>query len=52
LNKRLNEIGDKNTAETKDLKDKIAATDKEINQEVYRLYDLTEKEIEIIEKTA
>ena len=29
---------------------KIAATDKEINTQVYKLYDLTEEEIKIVEK--
>jgi hypothetical protein len=32
------------------LKSKIDATDKEIDQLVYKLYDLTEEEIAIVEK--
>ncbi len=32
-----------------ELKSKIDATDKEIDQMVYKLYDLTEEEIEIVE---
>jgi len=51
LNKQLCEIGDKNTVETKDLKDKIEQLDKDINKEVYSLYNLTEKEISVIENS-
>ncbi|HLD59071.1 MAG TPA: N-6 DNA methylase [archaeon] len=51
LNKRLSEIGEKNTAETKDIKGKIDGLDKEINQEVYQLYGLTKTEIKIIENS-
>ena len=51
LNKRLLDFGDKNTVETKDIKEKIENLDKEIDQEVYRLYGLTDKEIELIEKS-
>jgi hypothetical protein len=32
-----------------ELKSKIDATDKEVEQMVYKLYDLTEEEIEIME---
>ena len=35
---------------TLELKNKIDATDKEIDQMVYKLYDLTEEEIAIVEK--
>jgi len=34
-----------------ELKYKIDATDKEIDQMVYKLYDLTEEEIAIVEKS-
>ncbi len=34
-----------------ELKSKIDATDKEIDQMVYKLYDLTEEEIAIVEKS-
>ncbi len=34
-----------------ELKNKIDATDKEIDQMVYKLYDLTEEEIAIVEKS-
>ena len=36
--------------EIKDLKDEIKKTDNEIDQMVYDLYDLTDEEIEIVEK--
>ncbi len=34
---------------TLELKSKIDSTDKEIDQMVYKLYDLTEEEIKIVE---
>ncbi|MCD6227775.1 N-6 DNA methylase [Candidatus Micrarchaeota archaeon] len=50
LNKRLNELGDKNTDEKRILEQEIEKTDKQIDQLVYKLYGLTKKEIEIVEK--
>jgi hypothetical protein len=38
-----------NLARQIEFKSKINATDKEIDQMVYKLYDLTEEEIKIIE---
>lgn len=49
LNKRLNEIGDKNTAETAKLKEEIQKTDDKIDELVYKIYGLNKKEIKIIE---
>ncbi len=51
LNKKLSEIGRKTTSETKDLNDKINNLDKEINDEVYKLYGITKEEKEIIESS-
>jgi hypothetical protein len=50
LNKRLVEIGDKNTDEKQKIKQEIEKTDREIDQLVYKLYGLTEEEIKIVEK--
>ncbi|MBS3107300.1 N-6 DNA methylase [Candidatus Woesearchaeota archaeon] len=49
LNKKLNEFGDKNTSETAKLKEEIERIDKEIDEEVYQLYGITEEEKKIIE---
>ena len=51
LNKRLYEIGNKVTSEIKDLNDKINNLNEEINEEVYKLYEITDKEKEIIENS-
>jgi len=51
LNKKLNELGDKNTSETAKLKEEIKKTDDEINEEVYKFYSITDKEKEIIEES-
>lgn len=48
-NKDLIRLGDKTTSETKDLNDKINSLDKEINEEIYKLYGMTKAEQEIIE---
>ena len=40
----------KNKAEALELKYQIDATDKKIDQIVYELYDLTEKEIAVVEQ--
>jgi type I restriction-modification system DNA methylase subunit len=50
LSKRLFEIGDKTTSETKELNDKIDSLNKEINKAVYQIYGLKDKDIESIEK--
>ena len=49
LNKRLNELGDKQTDERARLEEEIKKTDKEIDELVYKLYGITEKEKNIIE---
>jgi len=51
LNKRLNEIGNKNTSETAKLKEEIKKTDDDINEEVYKLYGITKEEQKIIEES-
>jgi methylase of polypeptide subunit release factors len=49
LNKKLNEIGDKNTSETKELNDKIDKLNKQIDELVYNIYGITDEEKKIIE---
>ena len=49
LNKRLNELGDKKTDERARIEEEIKKTDKEIDELVYKLYDITEEEKKIIE---
>lgn len=49
LNKRLNHIGDKMTDERVQIENQIIETDKQIDDIVYRLYDITEAERRIIE---
>jgi hypothetical protein len=51
LNKRLNEIGDKKTDKRKRIEEEIERTDKEIDELVYKLYGITEKEKKIIEES-
>jgi len=51
LNDRLIQLGEKNTLQTKELKDVINTTDNKINKLIYELYNLTNKEIELIEKS-
>ncbi len=51
LNKRLNEIGDKQTDERRKIEEDIERTDKEMNEEVYNLYGITEQEKRIIEES-
>jgi len=50
LNKNLNEIGDKKTSESARIEDEIKKTDNEIDELVYKLYGLTNKEIDIVKK--
>jgi type I restriction-modification system DNA methylase subunit len=49
LNRRLNEIGDKKTDERIKIEEDIKKLDKEIDNIIYKLYDITEEEKEIIE---
>ncbi len=51
LNKRLNELGDKQTDERKKIEKDIKETDEQIDQEVYKLYGLTKEEIKIVEES-
>lgn len=49
LNKRLNELGDKKTDERARIEEEIKKTDAEIDEIVYKIYGITEKEKKIIE---
>ena len=49
LNKKLREVLE-NSNEWESIKSEIEKTDKKINEEVYKLYGLSEDEIEVIEK--
>ena len=49
LNKKLQEIGDKNTLEKQKIQEEIKKTDNEIDELVYQLYGITEEEKKIIE---
>ncbi|MBS3096626.1 N-6 DNA methylase [Candidatus Woesearchaeota archaeon] len=49
LNKKLQEIGDKNTLEKQKIQEEIRKTDSEIDELVYQLYGITEEERKIIE---
>ncbi len=51
LNKRLNEIKDKQTDEKTRLEKEIQKTDDEIDQEVYKVYGITKEEQKIIEES-
>jgi hypothetical protein len=51
LNKRLNEIGDKKTGESARIESEITKTDAEIDNRIYRLYNLTAEEVRIIEES-
>ncbi len=51
LNKRLQDMGDKKTAQTAKLEEEIKKTDEEINDLVYNLYGITEEEKKIIEES-
>jgi len=50
LNKRFNEIGDKKTDERAKIEEEIEKTDAEIDELVYKIYGITEKEKKIIEE--
>jgi len=49
--KIIQEIGNKLTSEKTKIQEEIDRTDKEINQEVYKLYGITKEEQEIIENS-
>lgn len=51
LTKQLNEIGDKKTDERQRIEEEINKTDAEIDELVYKLYDITESEKKIIEES-
>ena len=51
LNKKLQEIGDKNTLEKQKIEQEIKKTDNEIDELVYQLYGITEEEKKIIEES-
>jgi type I restriction-modification system DNA methylase subunit/predicted type IV restriction endonuclease len=51
LNKQLVKFGDKNTSETAKLKEEIEKTDAEIDDLVYQIYGITDKERKIIEES-
>jgi len=51
LNKKLQEIGDKNTLEKQKIQEEIKKTDYEIDELVYQLYGITEEEKKIIEES-
>ena len=51
LNKQLQEIGDKKTAQTAKLEEEIKKTDAEIDELVYEIYGISEKEKKIIEES-
>ncbi len=48
LNERLNKLKDKETSEKKKIEDEIKKTDNKIDELVYDLYEITEKERMII----
>lgn len=51
LNRRLVEMGDRQTSERQQLEAEIARTDREIDELVYKLYGITEEEKKIIEES-
>ena len=51
LNKKLQEIGDKNTLEKQKIEQEIKKTDSEIDELVYELYGITQEEKKIIEES-
>jgi len=51
LNKRLNEIGDKQTSDKAKIQEEINITDAEINELVYKIYGITEEEKKVIEES-
>jgi hypothetical protein len=51
LNKRLNQLKDKETSEKKRIEKEIKKIDDKINEMVYGLYGITEREKEVIEES-
>lgn len=51
LNKRLNKIGDKKTAESAKMEEEIKKIDKELDELIYKIYGIIEKEKKIIEES-
>ncbi len=51
LNKQLQSLGDKKTAQTAKLEEEIKRTDQEIDELVYKIYGITEEEKKIIEES-
>ena len=49
LNKKLQEIGDRNTLEKQKVEEEIKKTDNEIDELVYQIYGITEEEKKIID---
>jgi hypothetical protein len=49
INERLNELGDKKTDERTKLEEEMKKTDSEIDEEIYRVYGITESQKQIIE---
>jgi hypothetical protein len=51
LNKRLDETGEKRTDEYAKIEEEIKKTDSEIDEQVYKIYGLTEDEKAIVESS-
>ena len=51
INKKLKEIGDKNTLQKQKIQEEIKKTDKEIDELVYQLYGIKEEEKKIVEES-
>jgi len=51
LSKRLNKIGDKKTNARQRIEEEIEKTDREIDELVYKLYEITDAEKKIIEES-
>jgi len=49
LNQRLNEIGDKKTSEREKIEEEVKRMEKEIDELVYEIYGISEKEQKIVE---
>ena len=49
FNKKLQEIGDRNTLEKQKLEEEIKKADNEIDELVYQIYGITEEEKKIID---
>lgn len=51
LNKQLQEFGDKQTSETSKIKEEIIKTDTEIDNLIYKLYEINPKDQKVIEES-